>query len=152
MCPHYGAIHQWNLPEPLVTKAQNTYLPMLWNGGGIGDIAMSCNSLQIHSKFPYLTDKKVWFKCSLDLDIPWLQSFGENPTDIVSEGLKQARTITRSVYTSTADDFKESNLGKLSLRTHNNVWPINVVSWSSSWSPLTEAHSFCRNTYPCYDN
>lgn len=29
MCPHYGAIHQRNLPELLVKKAQNTYLPML---------------------------------------------------------------------------------------------------------------------------
>ena len=64
--------------------------------------------------YPYFTGKKAWFKKSMSLDIPALEEFGENPDDIITDDLlNQARHLTIAVYTSTADYFEGSDLGKL---------------------------------------
>ncbi|XP_056150226.1 tumor necrosis factor alpha-induced protein 2a [Lampris incognitus] len=72
---------------------------------------------------PYFTGKKAWFKSSMSLDTPAFEEFGENSTDaIAGDLLNQARDLTIDAYTTTADHFEDSDLGKQSIQGSTQMW------------------------------
>ena len=119
-CLYYGATHLSDLTELWVRTAQNAYLPIHEMVVALGP-SQCCAMPFIHSlsgrdttSYPYFTGKKAWFKSSMSLDIPALEEFGENPADAITDYLlNQARDLTITVYTSKADHFEGSDLGKL---------------------------------------
>ena len=121
VCLYYGATLLNNLLELWVRTAQNAYLPIHEMVVALGTsqcLAMpfihSLSGRDTMASYPYFTGKKAWFKSSMNVDTPTLQSFGDNPTDEVTDDIiKQARDFTITVYTTAADHFADSDLGKL---------------------------------------
>ena len=141
ICLYYAVTFLKGLPEMWVRTAHDIYLPVHEMAVTLGP--SQCMALPfIHSmsgrdttSYPYFVGKKSWIKVSKVTDIPALESFRVDPAEgITAELITQARDLSIAVYTSQADHFEKTDLGK--LRTYKFL--NNETTWLKLLPPQTE--------------
>ena len=120
LCIYYAATQLQGLTGLWVRSEKDVFLPIHLMASALG--VDKCRALPfIHSlsgrdttSYPFFTGKKAWFDASNDVNLSELESFGENPVNVLSEKLKdQARALTIAVYSSKADYKDDFDLGSL---------------------------------------